>query len=74
MSFLLQHTNRHNERFFFVALGEPWPHRPEFRMIKETTPDPKKARVFDTAPEALAILLAAGEPDKAGHQWEVVAA
>lgn len=68
--FILVHTNSRNQRWFFVALGSPWPYRPERRMITSTTQDREKAKVFDTVPEALAILETAGDPPG----WTVEAA
>ena len=68
--FVLVHTNSRNQRHFFVALGAPWPGRPDRRLIAETTQDRAKATVFDTAPEALAIIVQAGEPP----DWTVEAA
>ncbi len=67
--YLLVHTNRYSERHYFVALGDCWPHRPEFRLIAETTSDRIRARVFDTLPEALAVIVEAGSP----AAWEAEA-
>ena len=61
--YVLVHTNNYGERHYFVALGDkPWPQHPERRLIDATTRDKIKARVFDTLPEALAVLVQAGNP------------
>jgi hypothetical protein len=58
----LKFTNKWNENFWFVSLGEPWPHRPGFRLIAATARKPEDAAVFDTLPDALAVLVTAGDP------------
>ena len=68
--FVLVHTNNRRQRHYFVALGEPWPGRSDRRMIAQTTEDRSKATVFETAPEALAVLALAGDPPS----WTVEAA
>ena len=60
--YVLVHTNRFNERWYFVRLGDNWGRGDDRRLIAETTQDKIKARVFDTLPEALAILVEAGDP------------
>jgi hypothetical protein len=62
----LVHTNKWGEQHYFQRLGEHWPSNPARRCISRTTPDRHKAVVFDTLPEALAVLLEAGEP----ADWE----
>lgn len=68
--YLLVHTNRFNERWFFVNLGNNWGRGDDRRLIAETTQDKIRARVFDTLPEALEVLVIAGDP--AGWTAEAV--
>lgn len=68
MTFLLQFTNKHSERFFFVRLGLQWPHDPSKRLIDETTAKRAEAAQFKTEEDARTTLALAGRP--AG--WEVV--
>lgn len=58
----LKFTNRYGETYYLVSLGDPWPHKPERRLIAHTTPKPEEAAVFDTLPEALEVLVTAGDP------------
>lgn len=70
MSFLLLYENPYRERFYFVEAGDM--HHSQklgaIRLISTTTPDVTKARKFDTAPEAAAVLLEAGNP----ASWEIL--
>ncbi len=58
----LRFTNRYNESFWFVSLGQPWPHRPACRLIERTTRRSEDAAVFDLLVDALAVLVTAGDP------------
>ena len=60
--YVLRHENQWGERHFFIRLGNPWPHRPELRLIERTTSDRAQATVFDTLTAALEVLVTAGDP------------
>jgi hypothetical protein len=60
--YLLVHTDPIAGRYYFVALGDNWGRGDDRRLIAETTQDRIKARVFDTLPEALEVLVIAGDP------------
>lgn len=64
----LRYTNHYKETFWFVALGEPWPHEPDKRLIARTTPHERDATVFKTEAEVLDVLKTAGTPPG----WEAV--
>ena len=68
MPYLLEFTNPYGERFYFVAFGLFWPHRPEKRLIGETTRNREMARHFETEAAAEEVLWVVGKP--AG--WKVV--
>lgn len=68
MPFLLMHTNRDGEVFYFCNLGLQWPHRPECRLIERTSRDRSEAKPFDTAELAREVLVVAGRP----QGWGVV--
>lgn len=56
--------------FYFVSLGDPWPSRPDLRLIAATTRDKTKARSFASIAEASETLALCGEPE--GWELEVV--
>ncbi len=58
----LKFTNSHNETFYFVSLGKPWPNRADLRLIDRTTPVADSAATFDMLVDALAVLVTAGDP------------
>lgn len=60
--YVLVFRNAYKDTFYFVRLGDSWPHNLERRLIEATTPDRIRARVFDTLPEALETLVVAGQP------------
>ena len=60
--FLLRFTNQWGEVHYFVSLGKPWPYRPECRLISQTTASKAEAALFGTYPEAMEVLLKAGDP------------
>ncbi len=67
MKHILRFTPLPAEHHYFVAHGDHWPHRPEFRLIGETTTKRDNARRFDTHEEALEALKLSDDP----HGWEV---
>lgn len=58
----LLHVNPFNEKHWFVSLGDPWPHLPELRLIRRTTKNKSRAKVFSTAGEAAKTLEMCGNP------------
>lgn len=64
----LKYINNYNETFWFVELGEPWPNRPELRLIKTTSPQESDAKCFESAEEAAAVLVACDNP----VNWTIV--
>lgn len=67
MKFILRNTNSYKEHWYFVAHGDPWPHRPHLRMIGCTTQDRSKAKRFDEHEQAIAALALSDDPPG----WEV---
>lgn len=67
--FVLVYLNTRGQRWYFVASGTD-ARMPGRVLIRETTMDKAKARVFDTAPEATAALVAA----LAAPEWVIEAA
>lgn len=58
----LRFTNKYGETFWFISLGLNWPHHPDRRLISRTALSRELGTIFDTLPEALAILVTAGDP------------
>ena len=67
--FLLVYLNTRGQRWYFVASGTD-ARMPGRLLIKETTMERSKAKVFDTAPEATAMLRAT----VASPEWAIEAA
>lgn len=67
MKFILRNTNKYGEHNYLVAHGEPWPHKPQLRLIRSTTQDRAKARRFDTHEECIAALKLSDDPPG----WEI---
>ncbi len=66
--FLLKFTSPYRETFYFLRLGEQWPHEPRFRLIDATVRDREQARQFATEEDARAVWSRAGSP----ACWDVV--
>ncbi len=68
--FILRHRNDHNEVHYFVRSGELHESKTLgiIRLISTVSADVNRAKRFETAPEAAAILLEAGKP----ADWDVV--
>lgn len=67
----LRITNKYGETFWFVRLGNRWDEHSLWnrghddrnrRFIKETSPNRKDGAIFDTLPDALAVIVTAGDP------------
>lgn len=67
MKFILRRTNKPVEHWYFVSHGDPWPHRPDLRLIGTTTQDRRNARRFDAHEDAMAALKRSGDPSG----WEI---
>lgn len=67
MKFILRFTPQPGVHHYYVAHGDPWPHRPGFKLIGETTTDRAKARRFDAHSDALDALKLSDDPPG----WEV---
>ncbi len=68
--FILRHKNDHNEIHYFVRSGELHESKTLgiIRLISTVSENINRAKRFETAPEAAAVLLEAGRPDA----WEVL--
>lgn len=53
--------NPYGEKYFFVRLGEQWPHDPSRRLIHETTSKRELGRVFKDGEEAREVLAMAAQ-------------
>lgn len=60
--YVLVHRNACGEIWYFVRLGDNWGRGDARQLIAATTPERIRARVFDTLPEALEVLVIAGQP------------
>jgi hypothetical protein len=63
--FILRHHNDHNEVHYFVRSGELHESKTLgiLRLISTVSENIKVARRFDSAPEAAAVLVEAGNPE-----------
>ncbi len=61
-------TNNYGEKFWFVSFGEPWPNKPECRMVNKTSPRKNEGRCFGSAEEAAQAIVVMNNP--AG--WTIV--
>ena len=68
MSHILKFKNPYGEVFYFLRLGEQWPHHPERRFIDATCRDIINARTFETEELAREVIAKAGSP----RGWEVI--
>lgn len=68
--FILRHRNDHNEVHYFVRSGDLNESKTlgVIRLISTVSEDINRAKRFDTAPEAAALLVEAGNP----ADWELV--
>jgi|SRR6478736_2084633 len=64
----LKYVNQFRETFWFVELGDHWPHKPQFRLIGRTSPNEEDAFCFSNAEDAAATLVLCDSPT----DWEIV--
>jgi hypothetical protein len=66
----LRRTNSYGETYWFVEMGHRWDADPKWnrgpdphnrRLIRKTTDKREKGTVFDTLPDALAIIIQSGD-------------
>ena len=68
--FILRHKNGHSEIHYFVRSGDLHESKTlgVIRLISTVSEDINRAKRFETAPEAAAVLVGAGKPEF----WEIL--
>lgn len=69
LRYRLRFTNHQDDLVtYFQSFGDPWPHRPDLRLIKKVTTIETKGKIFDTYTNAVEALSLAGDP----VGWEII--